>query len=91
MGHLLEIGGDDDDGEALRQRLGDEAVDLRLGADVDARRGVLGDQQLAARGEPAANHHLLLVAARQRLGGKVRVIWAQPHVRADGLGAVGLG
>ena len=37
--HFLEIGGDDDDAEPGFERLIEQPVDLRLGADIDARGG----------------------------------------------------
>jgi hypothetical protein len=41
----------------------DEGVDLRLGPDVDAARGLVQDEDPAARGQPAREDDLLLVAA----------------------------
>ena len=43
----------------------DDGVDLVLGADVDAARRLVEDQQLGLGEQPLAQHHLLLVAARQ--------------------------
>ena len=45
--HLLQLGGDVDDGHALLGQRGDQALDLRLGADVDAAGRFVKDQQLA--------------------------------------------
>ncbi len=58
-----------------RQRLIEQAVDLRLGADVDAGGRILGDQQPAADAEPAPDDDLLLVAARKRLDRQRRDRW----------------
>ena len=55
---------------------GDEGVDLVLGADVDAARRLVEDQQLGLGEQPLAEHHLLLVAARQ-----VDRCWATPAQR----------
>ena len=48
-GDLLEVGRDQQHGQAARERGGEQAIDLGLGADVDAGGRVLEDQQLAAR------------------------------------------
>ena len=42
-------------------------VDLGLGADVDAAGGLVQDQDVGHRQQPAGDQHLLLVAARQQL------------------------
>ena len=72
--HLGQLGGDHQHREALARELGHQAVHLGLGADVDAARRLVDDQDLRAGGEPLAEHDLLLVAARQE---------------ADGVGAAG--
>ena len=41
----------------------DEPVDLRLGADIDAARRLVEDEDLRIGQQPAADQHLLLVAA----------------------------
>ena len=68
---LGQLGRDQQDPDPLlRQRL-DQRVDLGLGADVDAPRRLVEDQHLGLGGEPAGEHDLLLVAAREladRLG-----------------------
>src|SRR6476661_4094376 len=63
--HLLELGGDEDHRHALGRELGDLGLDLRLGADVDAARGLVEDEDLGLRDQPAGQEHLLLVATRQ--------------------------
>ena len=47
--HLLEFGGDEHDRHAVGGEVGDELLDLGLGADVDAAGGLVEDEQLAAR------------------------------------------
>ena len=47
--HLLQLGGDEQHRHALVGQLGDELLDLGLGADVDAAGRLVEDQQLAAR------------------------------------------
>ena len=51
-------------GPLLQQRA-EQTIDFRLGADVDADRRLVEDEQLGAVIEPLADHDLLLVAARQ--------------------------
>ena len=51
--HLLELGRDQDDAEAVGGELGEEVVDRALGADVDAARRLVGDQH--ARDRTAAS------------------------------------
>ena len=54
-----------------------QVVDLDLGADVDAARGLVEDEDARVAGQPLAEHHLLLIAAAQ-----------QPHLlRRRGLDA----
>ena len=47
-------------------QLAHQLVDLALGADVDAARRLVEDHQLRPHRQPLGQHHLLLVAARQR-------------------------
>ena len=60
---FLELGGDHQDAEALVGELADQRLDLGLGADVDAARRLVEDQELRIGAEPAREQHLLLVAA----------------------------
>ena len=60
---LGQFGGDDDDALALVGQLLDDAVDLVLGADVDAAGGFVQDQQVRVGEHPLGQDHLLLVAA----------------------------
>ena len=53
--------------EALAHLLGDEVVDGVAGADVDAGGRLAEHEHLGLAGERAAEQHLLLVAAAQRL------------------------
>ena len=64
--HLLELGGDEQHRHARPRRATDELVDRALGADVDAARRLVGDEQARATEEPLREQHLLLVAARER-------------------------
>ena len=63
--HLGEVGGDQDDGDAGAGELADELMDIGLGADVDASRRLVEDQDRWLDVEPLGEHHLLLVAAGQ--------------------------
>ena len=63
---LLEIGRDQEHRHALLQRQLQQVIDLRLGADVDADRRLLQDEQLDLRLHPAGDDDLLLIAAAER-------------------------
>ena len=58
---------DHDDRLALGRELVEQAVDLLLGADVDAARGLVEDQDVAVLDEPLGDDDLLLVAAGEVL------------------------
>src|SRR5688500_3140941 len=60
---LRHLGGDDDDALPLLRQARDDGVDLELGADIDAARRLVQDQDLRSGEQPLAEHHLLLVAA----------------------------
>ena len=62
---LRHLARDQEDGAPVRGQPVDEGVDLRLGADVHAARRLVQDEDPALRGQPAREHDLLLVAARQ--------------------------
>src|SRR3954447_15288418 len=64
--HLRQLGGDHQPRRALAGELAQQAVDLGLGAAVDAAGRLVDDQQLRVRRQPLGEHDLLLVAARQR-------------------------
>src|SRR3712207_7756292 len=53
---LGELRGDDDHAEAVLGEVGDDLVDLGLGADVDATRGLVEQQHLAVVQQPAGQH-----------------------------------
>ena len=71
--HLVELGGDEQHRDAVVGEGGDEALDLRLGADVDAAGGLVEEQQLGRRQQPAGEQHLLLVAAGEVGDDRLRV------------------
>ena len=56
----------------LASSVDEQAIDFRLGADVDADRRLVEDEQLGAVVQPFADDDLLLVAARQAGGQRVR-------------------
>ena len=69
IGHaedLGQFGRDHDDGQALGDELGHEAVHGGLGADVDALGRLVEDDDLRLRRQPFGDDDLLLVAAGQR-------------------------
>ena len=55
----------------------EETIDFRLGADVDAGGRILEDVDLRVEVQPAPDHHLLLVAARQELDRQRRIVRPQ--------------
>ena len=61
--HLGQLGRDHDDGRASRQQLVHQAIDLDFGADVDASRRLIEEEDVRLRQQPLREHHLLLVAA----------------------------
>ncbi len=61
-----QFGRDHDDREALGDQFGHEVVHGGLGADVDALGRLVEDDHLGLGRQPFGDHHLLLVAARQR-------------------------
>ena len=63
---LGQLGGDDQDGHAVAGQLGEQAVDLGLGADVDPAGRLVDDEQRRLAGQPLGQHDLLLVAAREQ-------------------------
>ena len=64
---LLDLRGDHQDAGAFGGQAVDDLVDLVLGADVDAARRLVEDEQARAAQQPLADHDLLLVAAREVL------------------------
>ena len=64
---LGEVGGDEDDGASCAGQAVQDAVDLRLRADVDSLRRLVEDEDVRFEGEPAADQSLLLVSARESL------------------------
>src|SRR6185437_47570 len=69
VGQLIDfgqVGRDQDDAGAVLQKLRQQPIDLGLGADIDAHRRLVEDEEVGAVVEPLADHHLLLVAARHR-------------------------
>ena len=69
-----QLGGDDDHRAALGGEPFDQRVDLGLGADVDAARRLVEQEDARAGGDPAADDRLLLVAAARtgRSAGRCR-------------------
>ena len=66
--HLGQLARDHEDRDALVREIREQPVHLGLGADVDAARRLVDDQQRRLAGEPLGEHDLLLVAARERPG-----------------------
>ncbi|CAM5740625.1 hypothetical protein SHIRM173S_01137 [Streptomyces hirsutus] len=68
---LVQVGGDQQDGEALAARLPDVVPDRGLRADVHTAGGVGGDQEAGPAADLTADDQLLLVASGQGGGGDV--------------------
>jgi hypothetical protein len=64
----------------------DQGVDLLLGADVDAAGRLVEDQHARLARQPAAQDHLLLVAAGEGAGGLFERAQAHPQVVDHGAG-----
>ena len=62
---LLQFRGDHQHAEPEIGEFADEFLDLRLGADIDAARRLVEDEQLRVGAEPAREQNLLLIAAAQ--------------------------
>ncbi len=62
-----KLGGNQDDRHALHGRLGNQGVNLRLGADIHAARRLVEDQDLGVEEHPFGKHDLLLIAAAERI------------------------
>ncbi len=63
---FVVVGRVEEDRRAVRGELAQELVDLLLGADVDAARGVVQQDDPRPAHQPLGDHHLLLVSARKR-------------------------
>ena len=63
--HLRQVGGHHQERHAARGEIAQDAVDVRLGADVDAARRLIDDEDARVARQPLGEQHLLLVAARQ--------------------------
>ena len=89
--HLGQLGADHQHREALARELGHQPVHLGLRADVDAARRLVDDQDLRARGEPLAEHDLLLVAAGQEADRVGELVELQLQLGRPVRGELGLG
>ena len=86
---FARVGRIPDDADAFAGDLGDQRVDVALGADIDAARDVVEQQDGRLGQQPFLEQHLLLVAAAEiarsaRAPPRVR-IWARAMARADEL------
>ena len=62
---LWELGTDQQDGRTGAAQFFDHAIDVLLGAHVDATRGIVEEENIGMELEPARQQHLLLIAAAQ--------------------------
>src|SRR6478672_5072622 len=63
--HFRQVGGDHENSQSLVGELSDDAVNLRLRADVHAVCRLIEDEHLGFRREPAGESHLLPIPAGQ--------------------------
>src|SRR6218665_3172965 len=63
--HLLHLRGNEDDGFALGGQRRDDVIDLLLGADIDAARRLIHDDDVGLALHGLAQHQLLLIATRE--------------------------
>src|SRR5579883_1852232 len=64
---FLDFRRDQEHGAARLDERIDDAVDLLLGSNVDAARRLVEDEEARRAHQPLAEHHLLLIAAREML------------------------
>ena len=81
--HLFHVAGNHQHGDAGVGEGADQAVDLALGADIDAARRLVEQHDIRRHRQPFGKHDLLLVAARQGAG-HARDRW-RPDVEPPGL------
>jgi hypothetical protein len=67
--HLLEIGGEHEDGQTALKCARDELVDIRAGTDIDTDSRLLEDKDPGGKFKPTAKDDFLLVAATECLNG----------------------
>ena len=65
---LFHVAGDHQDGDARSASVAHQRVDLALGADIDAARRLIEDDDARVHRQPFGQHDLLLIAARKRSG-----------------------
>src|SRR5439155_23492267 len=70
---LLHVGRDEQDACSSVRERADLGVDLGSGRHVDAGGGVVEQEEASARGNPAGDKRLLLVAPRQRGDERLRI------------------
>ena len=61
--NLRHFGRNHDDGKTLSRKFGDQPVDFRLGADVDAASWLIEDEDFRLGEKPTSDQPLLLVAS----------------------------
>ena len=62
---LIELGGDKNDGDTLRDQARQESVDLIFGRDIDAAGRLIADQELWRTQQGASEQDLLLIPAAE--------------------------
>jgi hypothetical protein len=65
LDHLGHVGRDQQHRDPVSRDVGDQLVNLDLGLDVDADRGLIDDKNVGLRREPLRDRDFLLVSARK--------------------------
>ena len=60
--HLGHVGSDQQHRDAVARDTGDKLINLDLGLDVDADRGLIDDQDVSPRGQPFRDRDFLLIS-----------------------------
>ncbi len=60
---FAQVARHDDEALALARLFGQHLINIKLGADIDAARGLVEQHHGAVAVQPAGDHHFLLVAA----------------------------
>jgi hypothetical protein len=83
---FLQLAGYEHDGGAAGSQASDQLVDFGLGADVNATRGFVHQEDGSAGEEPSGEDDFLLVAAAERGRGLIEACRADAQLAGDGFG-----
>ncbi|MCY1245655.1 hypothetical protein D9M72_588210 [compost metagenome] len=87
VGHLLEVGGNQQHRQPLLQRTLDQPVNLSLGANVDPGRRLLENQHAIGDLQPTRHYHLLLITPAEGFHWTLGIVgtYAKPANQLIGL------